>query len=467
MECVDATPKSTGTLPDMTALPEHVDLTSQLRGDRSRRRELLREKHKKLSKGSTLEDAEEQELASLDVALQSQLAVAFNRRPRKSVLAVLRQEKREAKQKSLYGTGEVPSRKQKKHLKRQAEKAPKRQDEKTPKVINGTGTEIQRNSGSWTFGNSQVIISNRAAAILDSCRVYTDSTASILPKNQLVYFTDASGPPPKIDGLFHGMSVVFKENPETTEWRMLLFAAMDTDQSGINVYELIGIDQALKHAVEITDTGVNGRRKISLGEPANIKTTNGIVRVTDSPASTMNIIPNYGSPATQVQAPSSFRSSDGKVDLMTLLLEYMDLDEADTDHDHEETATGLRISEASQFKVVKIFTDSQFSLLSIRDHLQGLDVLCSYTKTCRFNVTIASIAIKIQVLTKRGIAVEFRWVPGHSKVPGNTTADRASRAARHMADNSSSFEQGKNGKMLATGKGGVNASFVRVPIGFV
>jgi ribonuclease HI len=32
-------------------------------------------------------------------------------------------------------------------------------------------------------------------------------------------------------------------------------------------------------------------------------------------------------------------------------------------------------------------------------------------------------------LQEKGVDVEFRWVPGHAKVCGNTEADEAARAA--------------------------------------
>ncbi len=459
MAGIDAKTKSTDLL-GTTALPEPVDQTAEeLRRDRRRRRELLREKKTKLRNGTTLDDAEQQELADLDAVLQRHLAIVFKRRPGKSDLKSLRQEKREAKQKSLYGIVEVLSKKQKKQLSRQAEKA--------LNVVDGTNGHSQPGSGSWTFGNSTVIISNRAAATLDSCRVYTDRTASILPENQLVYFTDASGPPNESNPLFHGMSAVFKEHPMNTGWRILFFAAMDSVRPGIETFELMAVAQALKHAVEMTDTGVNGNRKMNLGWSADIETlicTPGVNDSRASRASATNITPNHDPTAKQDQDPSSTQSSDDNADLMTLLLEYLDLPEADPDHG--EAVTMPRISEASRFKLVKIFTDSQSSLLCIRDYLQSLEGPCLYVRTCRINVALASIAINLQVLTKRGIPVEFRWVPGHSNVSGNKIADRASRAARHVVSHSSSFALGKNGKRLATAKVGVNSSFV-IPIGMV
>jgi ribonuclease HI len=68
---------------------------------------------------------------------------------------------------------------------------------------------------------------------------------------------------------------------------------------------------------------------------------------------------------------------------------------------------------------VAIFSDSQYALRAIQAG--------NNARTRRF--LLKRISESFHALYEEGIDVEFRWVPGHAEVCGNTEADEAARAA--------------------------------------
>lgn len=73
-----------------------------------------------------------------------------------------------------------------------------------------------------------------------------------------------------------------------------------------------------------------------------------------------------------------------------------------------------------------IYSDSQSSLSTIRDyHTRSASRRMKFPR----QLELAEIKAHVKELSNMGIAVVFRWVPGHSQIPGNERADVISNEA--------------------------------------
>ncbi|CEL02874.1 hypothetical protein ASPCAL04037 [Aspergillus calidoustus] len=86
-------------------------------------------------------------------------------------------------------------------------------------------------------------------------------------------------------------------------------------------------------------------------------------------------------------------------------------------------------------KKVSLLTDSQEALRMIKKQLTS--------KTAKFSKVTEAAASKTVKLRERGIQLELRWVPGHTKLPGNMVADRCAADTRVAFENNKASSIGK------------------------